>query len=152
MKLLNLISRSMGATEYSKDGELFGQIAVPFPITPDDAAGRLLIRNTSGGRVLLRPCNGDQKTVYEALIKSIDHEKVVVTLSQQFCSEIGLGNNSVEVDVQFQINRTPLCEMHDAIDRLGPEHGRILFPTVYNQHPQGEVNSIPTVLFFILWF
>lgn len=67
--------------------------------------------------------------IYEALVESVEESRVILKLPARFCGDLGLNDNSkITVDIQFQINRLPLCEMHDAIDRLGPQHIRILFP------------------------
>ena len=60
---------------------------------------------------------------------SVEDSRVIIKLSDRCCKELELSHNTfVTVDLQFHINRLPLCEMHDNIDRLGPEHFRILFP------------------------
>ena len=115
----------------AQEGWLYGSFHVSRPITPDDANGRLLLRNLFGsmGSVLIAKSQITDSVVYEALVDSVEDSRVVLKLSSRCCEDLALSNNSdVTVDVQFHINRLPLCEMHDNIDRLGPEHVRILFP------------------------
>ena len=126
---------------WAPDGSLFGYFHISHAITPDDAPGRLLLRNVfdSGGSVLLAKSDCINSTAYEALADSVEDNRVIVKLSEQCCEDLSLFNNSeITVDVQFQINRLSLCEMHDNIDRLGPEHVRILFPQFSNNVPGSE--------------
>ena len=114
----------------AQEGWLYGSFHVSRPITPDDAQGRLLLRNlfSSLGSVLIAK-NGADSVVYEALVVSVEDSRVILRLSHKCCKDLALSNNTfTTVDVQFHINRLPLCEMHDNIARLGPEHFRILFP------------------------
>lgn len=115
----------------ANEGWLYGSFHVLRPITPDDADGRLLLRNLFGsaGSVLIAKSQCSQSMVYEALVDSVEESRVIVKLSVRCCEDLGLTNNSETiVDVQFRINRLRLCEMHDNIDRLGLEHIRIVFP------------------------
>lgn len=114
----------------AQEGWLYGSFHVVRPITPDDAQGRLLLRNLfSGlGSVLIARSQKDS-VAYEAFVDSVEDSRVIIKLSERCCKELKLSHNTfVTVDLQFHINRLPLCEMHDNIDRLGPEHFRILFP------------------------
>ena len=122
------------------EGWLYGSFHVSRPITPDDAQGRLLFRNV--GSVLIAKSEQDS-VVYEALIESVEDRRVILKLSQRCCKGLELSHNtSVAVDIQFHINRLPLCEMHDNLDRLGPEHFRILFPELSSAVLEEKVISI----------
>ena len=115
----------------AQEGWLYGSFHVTRPITPDDADGRLLLRNlfASFGSVLISQSHILNSMIYEALVESVEESRVILKLPTRFCGDLGLKDSSeITVDIQFQINRLPLCEMHDAIDRLGPQHIRILFP------------------------
>lgn len=153
MKVSKTITGTFGLRQ-SGEKEMFGTISLPFPITPDHIAGRLLSRNVSGGQILVRPRNSEKNIVYEALIKFLENEEVIVTLSSQFCSMFQLSDGSeFDVDVQFQINRQALCEMHDAIDRLGNHHiQHILFPTACETNTRGKVVSCLCFIFFKIVF
>lgn len=128
----------------AQEGWLYGLFHVGRPITPDDANGRLLLRNLfrSIGSVLIAKTQSPDSVVYEALVDSVEDSRVILKLSAQCCEGLVLTNNSdVTVDVQFHINRLPLCEMHDNIDRLGPEHVRILFPEFSSVGLEEDVSS-----------
>ena len=119
----------------AEEGWLYGAFHVTRPITPDDADGRLLLRNlfSSMGSVLIAKSQHPDSVIYEALVDSVEDSRVILKLSARCCEDLALTDNShAMVDIQFRINRLPLCEMHDNIDRLGPEHIRILFPAFSN--------------------
>ncbi|XP_068760491.1 3'-5' exoribonuclease HELZ2-like isoform X4 [Montipora capricornis] len=132
----------------AQEGWLYGSFHVARPITPDDADGRLMLRNLfrSLGTVLLAKSEGDS-VIYEALVDSVEDSRVILKLSQRCCKELDLSDNScVTVDIQFHINRLAFCEMHDNIDRLGREHFRILFPELGNSSSQQEIYPLTWIL------
>ena len=125
----------------AQEGWLYGSFHVSHPITPDDAQGRLLLRNLfrSMGSVLIAKSQKDS-VVYETLVDSVEDSRVILKLSERCCKDLELSNNTfATVDVQFHINRLPLCEMHDNIDRLGPEHFRILFSELSSNEEEEKV-------------
>ena len=68
--------------------------------------------------------------VYEALVQKVENECVALKLSSQMCSDLNESEGGqIFVDVQFQLNRKPLCYWHAAIDWLGPIQLSLLFPT-----------------------
>ncbi|XP_015780761.1 PREDICTED: uncharacterized protein LOC107358681 [Acropora digitifera] len=118
---------------------LYGSFHVTRSITPDDAEGRLLMRTL--GTVLIAKSD-EGSVVYEALVDSVEDSRIIVKLSKRCCEELKLSNSSsITVDIQFYINRLPLCEMHDSIERLGPEHFRIVFPELGDRNSEKEVMS-----------
>ena len=126
---------------HAQEEWLYGSFHVSRPITPDDAQGRLLMRNLfkSFGSVLIAKSQKNS-VVYEVLVDSVEDSRVILKLSERCCKDLELSNNtSLTVDVQFHINRLPFCEMHDSIDRLGPEHFRILFPEITSTVLQEKV-------------
>ncbi|XP_078736783.1 putative helicase with zinc finger domain [Lampetra fluviatilis] len=67
--------------------------------------------------------------VYQAMIEEKTKEYVFLRISRQCCQELGLrADQQIKVELQFQLNRLPLCEMHYAVDRI-PEPA-LLFPVV----------------------
>ncbi|XP_068761026.1 3'-5' exoribonuclease HELZ2-like [Montipora capricornis] len=120
-------------TNFAGKGELFGVLTFEEngAPQPDYAAGRLLIRNIQ--TAWLRLANSNSSKVCEALVEAVDitGNTVVLKLSSRICSELQLNNDGekiILVDVQFQLNRQPLCEWHAAIDKLGPTQQNLLFP------------------------
>ncbi|XP_022780315.1 probable helicase with zinc finger domain isoform X1 [Stylophora pistillata] len=133
----------------AQEGWLYGSFHVTRPITLDDADGRLLLRNlfATSGSVLISQSHCPNSTVYEALVESVEESRVILKLSARCCGDLGLNDNSqITVDIQFQINRLPLCEMHDAIDRLGPEHIRILFPAFSRVGQEEDIRPLPWII------
>ncbi len=114
---------------YAENGELFGILKFQEneSLQPDDAAGRLLIRNVKSA--WLKMAGSSSQKVYEVLVQKVEDESVALKLSSQMCLELQLIDaGHISVDVQFQLNRQFLCEWHAAIDRLGPIQLNLLFP------------------------
>ena len=112
---------------FAAEGQLFGILKFLEAFQPDDAAGRLLVRNVQ--TAWLKLPGTAAKNVYEVLVEEVASWGVVLKLSRQMCSDLQLTDQgNVLVDLQFQLNRQPLCEWHFAIDRLGATHLNLLFP------------------------
>ena len=123
------------------DGELFGVLHLQEEdaLRPDDAAGRLLYRNVDS--VWLQLCNAASNKVYEAPVEKVESECVVLRLSSKMCTELNLFDTcDVDVNAQFQLSRSPLCQMHAAIDRLTERQMCILFPKPRSDHRGKEVS------------
>ena len=97
-------------------------------LRPDDAAGRLLYRNVNS--VWLQLSQSVSNKVYEAPVEKVESERVVLRMSSEACSDLNLFDIcDVSVNAQFQLNRWPICEMHEAVDRLTPgQLERLVFP------------------------
>jgi len=97
-------------------------------LQPDDAAGRLLIRKVNSAWIKM--ARSSSQKAYEALLQKVENECVALKLSSQMCADLNVSDGGqIYVDVQFQLNRKPLCDWHAAIDRLGPIQLCLLFPT-----------------------
>ena len=111
------------------DGELFGVLHLQEEdaLRPDDAAGRVLYRNVNS--VWLQLANSGSKTVYEAPVEKVESECVVLRLPSKLCSDLKLHDTcDVAVHAQFQLNRWPLCQLHEAVERLTLGQLRLIFP------------------------
>ena len=112
------------------ENELFGilQLQGEDAVRPDDAAGRLLYRNVNS--IWLQLSQIVSNKVYEALVEKVENERVVLRMSSKACSDLNLFDTcDVSVNAQFQLNRWPICEMHEAVDRLTPgQLERLVFP------------------------
>ena len=114
---------------FAAEGELFGVFKFLETLQLDDTAGRLIVRNVQ--TAWLKLTETSTRDVHEALIEEVTSWGVVLRLSRQICSALELTDHTQEevlVDLQFQLNRQPLCEWHFAIDRLGATHLNLLFP------------------------
>ena len=114
---------------YAGIGELFGIVKFQDneSLQPDDAASRLLFRNVNSAWIKM--AGASSQKVYEALVQMVENECVAFKLSSQMCSDLNMSDGGqIFVDVQFQLNRKPLCYWHAAIDWLGPIQLSLLFP------------------------
>lgn len=138
-----VVDQRSGLT-HAVDGELFGVLKLEQKRSPhlDDAARRLLTRVVQ--YAWLRLTSGSSRNVYEAKVETVETESQHVTLklSSQTCLDLQLTNESkVSIDAQLQLNRQSLCQWHDAIDRLGPVHLKLLFPEKKILRVDQEVDS-----------
>ena len=112
------------------ENELFGILHLQGEdaLRPDDAAGRLLYRNVNS--IWLQLSQSVSNKVYEAPVEKVESECVVLRMSSKACSDLNLFDTcDVSVNAQFQLNRWPICEMHEAVDRLTPgQLERLVFP------------------------
>ena len=115
--------------KFAVDGELFGVLRLQEEdaLRPDDAAGRLLYRNVNS--VWLQLADSGSKTVYEAPVEKVESESVVLRLPSKLCSDLKLHDTyDAAVNAQFQLNRLPLCQLHEAVERLTTGQLRLIFP------------------------
>ena len=125
---------------YAGTGELFGIVKFQEneSLQPDEAASRLLIRNVNSAWIKM--AGSTSQKVYEVLVQKVENESVALKLSSQTCLDLTASDGGqIFVDVQFQLNRKPLCNWHAAIDRLGPIQLSLLFPTPYAPQIKQEV-------------
>lgn len=140
---------------FAGEGELFGVLKFLETLQLDDAAGRLIVRNVQTAWLKLAETSTrdvhealvEEVEVHEALVEEVASWGVVLRLSRQICSALKLADQvKVLVDLQFQLNRQPLCEWHFAIDRLGATHLNLLFP----DQGESEANEVSIrVSFFV---
>ncbi|GAB6025890.1 hypothetical protein CHUAL_011863 [Chamberlinius hualienensis] len=116
--------------KFSVQGELFAQLQLHRRLTEDTAAGRIILSGCNF--VLLSPCNDSphfrgKKKVYEAFIECKCKEEVYLRLSSACVSELNLQPSTVlKAEIQFQLDRLPICELHHALDMLA--HTSVVFP------------------------
>lgn len=128
-------------TIYAQSGELYGLIPLAESLTDDTSAGKLIL--TSVKTVFLAPNSSSSKTVYEASIVREENfnyygkgrDYVYICLKGDCCVKLGLVNGmTVEMQIQFQMDRAPFCRMHYAVDKL--RNTEIVFPNVAKINPQ----------------
>uniref|UniRef100_A0A8C6UEP2 Probable helicase with zinc finger domain n=1 Tax=Neogobius melanostomus TaxID=47308 RepID=A0A8C6UEP2_9GOBI len=133
---------SVGA-KYAQNGQLFARFKLTETLSEDTLAGRLVM--TKVNSVLLLPLGregascqpppGVKERVYEAVIEEKTKDYIFLRICKGCCEELGLQpDREIQVELQFQLNRLPLCEMHYALDRI--KDNTILFP---------DVNLSPTI-------
>ncbi|KAF8795213.1 putative helicase with zinc finger domain like protein [Argiope bruennichi] len=125
-----LTPNSAVTAKYAQGGELFANMTLTSVLSEDSQSGRLVLTNCS--TVLIAPLSskGDEhRKVYEAVIEDKGKTVIYIRMSKQCCEELNLKSDQEFVaEVQFQLNRLPLCEMHFAVDRLHPPS--LVFPDV----------------------
>uniref|UniRef100_A0ABM5FNZ7 Probable helicase with zinc finger domain isoform X3 n=2 Tax=Pogona vitticeps TaxID=103695 RepID=A0ABM5FNZ7_9SAUR len=124
-----------GGAKYAQNGQLFGRFKLTETLSEDTLAGRLVM--TKVNAVYLLPVTkeksvltqGTKEKVYEAAIEEKTKEYIFLRISRECCEELNLrADSEMQVELQFQLNRLPLCEMHYALDRI--KDNSILFPDV----------------------
>ncbi|KAK7929286.1 hypothetical protein WMY93_005681 [Mugilogobius chulae] len=121
---------------------------IPFSILyffslQDTLAGRLVMTKVHSVLVLplgregasCQPPPGVKERVYEAVIEEKTKDYIFLRICKDCCEELGLQpDREIQVELQFQLNRLPLCEMHYALDRI--KDNTILFP---------DASLVPTI-------
>ncbi|XP_069511137.1 probable helicase with zinc finger domain isoform X3 [Ambystoma mexicanum] len=122
-----------GGAKYAQNGQLFGRFKLTETLSEDTLAGRLVM--TKVNAVYLLPVakeksvqsQGTKEKVYEAVIEEKTKDYIFLRICRDCCEELKLrADREMQVELQFQLNRLPLCEMHYALDRI--KENSFLFP------------------------
>ncbi|XP_053563874.1 probable helicase with zinc finger domain [Bombina bombina] len=122
-----------GGAKYAQNGQLFGRFKLTETLSEDTLAGRLVM--TKVNAVYLLPVakekspqsQGTKEKVFEAVIEEKTKDYIFLRICKDCCEELRLrSDREMQVELQFQLNRLPLCEMHYALDRV--KDNSILFP------------------------
>ncbi|XP_055015696.1 probable helicase with zinc finger domain, partial [Boleophthalmus pectinirostris] len=117
---------SVGA-KYAQNGQLFARFKLTETLSEDTLAGRLVMTKVNSVLVLplgregasCQPPPGVKERVYEAVIEEKTKDYIFLRICKDCCEELGLlPDREIQVELQFQLNRLPLCEMHYALDRI----------------------------------
>uniref|UniRef100_G3UIX4 Probable helicase with zinc finger domain n=1 Tax=Loxodonta africana TaxID=9785 RepID=G3UIX4_LOXAF len=124
-----------GGAKYAQNGQLFGRFKLTKTLSEDTLAGRLVMTKVNAVYLLPVPkeklvqTQGTKEKVYEATIEEKTKEYIFLRLSRECCEELNLRPDcDTQVELQFQLNRLPLCEMHYALDRI--KDNGVLFPDI----------------------
>lgn len=118
--------------KFSTSGELFAMIFLNEDVSEDSPGGRLVLNNCctvllADERKVRRSKQMKKPKVYEALIEDKGKNTVYLRLSAQMVTELKLkADTSKTLEMQFQLNRIPFCEWHQAVDCIS--NYRIIFP------------------------
>ena len=124
--LLDPSSTNSSSAKFARPGELFGKMTLKGSLSEDTTAGRLILTNCTS--MLLK--GKDPNIAYVSAIEDSGKSILYLRLSQALVSELTLKHDEeVELEVQFQLNRLPLCEMHLALDKLPDIH--LIYPNVH---------------------
>ncbi|ELW67473.1 putative helicase with zinc finger domain [Tupaia chinensis] len=124
-----------GGAKYAQNGQLFGRFKLTKTLSEDTLAGRLVMTKVNAVYLLPVPkeklvqSQGTKEKVYEATIEEKTKEYIFLRISRECCEELNLRPDcDTQVELQFQLNRLPLCEMHYALDRI--KDNGVLFPDI----------------------
>ncbi|EDW85385.2 uncharacterized protein Dwil_GK10580 [Drosophila willistoni] len=130
--ILTPAGMATSTAKYSLAGELFALMRLGKDISEDTSPGRLILSNCSSVYISA-PDEGSSKSltesrnVYEALIEDKGKNVIYLKLSSKCVEAMALqADTELEVDIQFQLNRMPYCEWHNAVDKI--TDFRLIFP------------------------
>uniref|UniRef100_A0A8D8U4A8 Probable helicase with zinc finger domain n=1 Tax=Cacopsylla melanoneura TaxID=428564 RepID=A0A8D8U4A8_9HEMI len=121
--------------KYAQSGELFAVMNLGKDISEDTSAGRLILNNCayvffSDVDESIHLDSEGKRIVHEIYIEDKGKNVIYLRVSANTVSNLKLKKNTdVNMDVQFQLNRVPYCEWHQAIDSVADF--RIIFPDTY---------------------
>ncbi|XP_062616187.1 probable helicase with zinc finger domain isoform X1 [Saccostrea cucullata] len=119
-----LVPGALSGAKYAQGGELFARMKLDDELSEDSAGGRLILM--SSNVAWLAPYNPDDKMVskqnkkvYQVLLEDKGKNFIFLRLPEKCVSELNLTcDQEFHAEIQFQLNRVPMCEMHSAIDQL----------------------------------
>ena len=123
-KYLITSNTNSSTAKFARPGEAFGVMKLGNVLSEDTPAGRLILTNCS--TLLLKPkAKDDGGRAYVAQIEDTGKSALYLRLSSRLVSDHDLRDKmaqedevAFEVEVQFQLNRMPIVEMHSAVDKL----------------------------------
>ena len=115
--LLCPTSTNSSTAKYARPGELFGSLSLRGNLSEDTTAGRLILTNCTS--LLLKSSESNQTKAYVTGIEDSGKANLYLRLSSTLVQDFKLKDeDTFKAEVQFQLNRLPMCEMHLAIDKL----------------------------------
>lgn len=130
-----LMPSTLSTAKYAHGGELFARMKLEDDLSEDSMGGRLVLQSSHVAWVAEAKKERPEK-VYEAVIEDKGKNFIFMRLSKACVEELGLScDQDFNAQIQFQLNRLPMCERHYAVDRL---------PTLDIVFPQ--LNSMPAKL------
>ncbi|XP_017861405.1 PREDICTED: probable helicase with zinc finger domain [Drosophila arizonae] len=131
--ILTPAGMATSTAKYSLAGELFALMRLGKDISEDTSPGRLILSNCSSVYIsapeetTAKSDTPEQRAVYEALIEDKGKNVIYLKLSSKCVEAMGLqADTELDVDIQFQLNRMPYCEWHNAVDKI--TDFRLIFP------------------------
>lgn len=134
--ILTPAGMATSTAKYSLAGELFALMRLGKDISEDTSPGRLILSNCSSVYISApeettaksdKSDKPEQRAVYEALIEDKGKNVIYLKLSSKCVEAMGLqADTELDVDIQFQLNRMPYCEWHNAVDKI--TDFRLIFP------------------------
>ncbi|KAJ8335593.1 hypothetical protein SKAU_G00389350 [Synaphobranchus kaupii] len=119
VSLSDTITTSRFEMKVAPFGKLYASVPLSYNLTPHTPEGQMI--RTAVGSALVSPSSSAKKQVYEALVvlEASTEDMIFLLLSRVCCSSLGLQKGThLPMDIQFQLNRQPFYEWHQAIDLL----------------------------------
>uniref|UniRef100_H9GHU7 Helicase with zinc finger 2 n=1 Tax=Anolis carolinensis TaxID=28377 RepID=H9GHU7_ANOCA len=105
--------------KFAPQGELYAEVTTPYSLTQDSMEGHLLHRSVK--TAFLAPDPPTNNRVFEVSLQSkdISDRSIWLLLPRRCCFELGLkADASLQVEVQFQIDRFLFQQWHHAVDTI----------------------------------
>ncbi|KAI8742129.1 helicase with zinc finger domain [Biomphalaria glabrata] len=135
-----LMPSLLPTAKYAHGGELFARMKLEDDLSEDSMAGRLILQSSNIAWIADAKKERPEK-VYEAIIEDKGKNFIFMRLSKPCVEELGLScDQEFTAQIQFQLNRLPMCEMHSAVDRLPTLD--IVFPDLDNVPEKLELEDI----------
>uniref|UniRef100_A0A0B7B1B5 C3H1-type domain-containing protein n=1 Tax=Arion vulgaris TaxID=1028688 RepID=A0A0B7B1B5_9EUPU len=113
-----LLPSSLSTARYAQGGEMFARLTLEDDLSEDSMAGRLILQSSNIAWIAEGKKEHPEK-VYEAVIEDKGKNFIFMRLSRTCVTELGLSKDrEFTAQIQFQLNRLSMCEMHSAVDRL----------------------------------
>ena len=110
-------STNSSTAKYARPGELFGKLTLSGSLSEDTPAGRLILTNCTSLLIMEagQSLHKDRKA-YIAGIEDTGKATLYLRLSPNIVKDCSIKEDEeFHAEIQFQMNRLPLCEMHHAI-------------------------------------
>ncbi|XP_037940519.1 probable helicase with zinc finger domain [Teleopsis dalmanni] len=129
--ILTPAGTATSTTKYSISGEFFALMRLGKDISEDTSAGRLILFNCSSVYISQPDdhliTKEKERKVFEAIVEDKGKNVIYLKLSAKCVEDMALKvDTDIEVDIQFQLNRLPYCEWHNAVDKI--TDFKIIFP------------------------
>jgi len=133
LAISTMLSDELNGMRKAPAGTLFGAVTLQALLNDDTDGGQLILTSSSSVLLTLSDLASVEKPrVYEADILSAVKQKdaVYITLHETVVNELGLSSGmTVNVEIQFQLNRSNFVRMHEAVDAVRSSNNLpLLFP------------------------
>nr|XP_060627872.1 helicase with zinc finger domain 2 [Anolis sagrei ordinatus] len=119
LTLRQMMEAPLVGMKFAPQGELYAQVTTPYSLTQDSIEGHLLLRSVK--TAFLAPDPPTNNRVFEVSLqnKDISERSVWLLLPRRCCFQLGLkADTSLQVEVQFQIDRLQFQQWHHAVDTI----------------------------------
>ena len=115
-----MLSDKTFGMKFAQGGTLFGSITLPEDLNDDTDSGQLILSSCSHVLLTLSDlASAERPKVYAVeILPDVKLKNVVyIELHEASVNALGLSNGTtVDVEIQFQLNRSNFVRMHEAVD------------------------------------